>query len=198
AEEATDDALQEHLREMANTDKARLHEGLEWIERARLRMEAAEGEARTLEAEASSARQQALSRPEVVAWRQLIRPFQDRVNRARSRNAVDNTMQDAERQGFADGQLREAAAVRERQLAELAWRTRETVKLWARYAAGTDRMFSRITHPRTSTLAACGPGTIFEVSSDRRKVAVHLSDDGNTWVRREAHGPFKARGALIR
>jgi hypothetical protein len=198
ADEATDEALQQHLRQMADADEARLHEGLEWIERARLRMEAAEGEALALEVQASAALQQALSRPEVVAWRELMTPFLDRINRARSRKAVDSTVQDAERQGFADGQLKEAAALRERQLGELAWRTRETVKLWARYAAGADKTFSRITLPRTSMLAACGPGTIFEVSSDRRKVAVHLSEDGLAWVRREASGPFRARGALVR
>jgi uncharacterized protein YkwD len=198
ADEATDEALQQHLRQMADTDEARLHEGLEWIERARLRMEEAEGEARALEAEAIAARQQALSRPEVIAWRELITPFLDRIKRAGSRRAVDITVEDAERQGFADSQLREAAALRERQLGELAWRTRETVKLWARYAAGADRTFSRITLLRTSMLAACGPGTIFEVSSDRHKVAVHVSQDGLSWVRREASGPFRARGALVR
>ena len=198
ADEVTDEALGQHLRQMANADEAHLREGLEWIERAQLRMEAANEDARALESEASAARQQALSRPEVVAWLRLTAPFLDRIERARCRSAVDDAVQDAERQGFADGRLSEAAASRARQLGELAWRTRETVKLWARYASSADSMYPRLTLARTSMLAACGPGTIFEVSSDRRKVAVHLSEDGCAWVRREASGPFRARGALVR
>jgi len=198
ADEVTDEALRQHLRQMADAADARLHEGLEWMERAQLRMEAANQEARALEAEASSARQQALSRPEVLAWLRLTAPFLDRIERARRRRAVDDAVQEAERQGFADSRLREAAASRARQFGELGWRTRETVKLWARYASGADRLYPRLTLARTSMLAACGPGTIFEVSSDRRKVAVHLSEDGCAWVRREASGPFRARGALVR
>lgn len=96
ADEVTDEALRQHLRQMADTDKARLQEGLEWIERAQLRMEAANEEARSLEAEASAARQQALSRPEVVAWQHLTTPLLDRIKRARSRRAVDDVVHDAE------------------------------------------------------------------------------------------------------
>jgi hypothetical protein len=198
ADEVTDEALRQHLRQMADADEEHLREGLEWIERAQVRMEAANEEARALEAEARAARQHALSRPEVVAWGRLTAPFLDRIERARRRRAVDDAVQDAEHQGFADGRLSEAAASRARQLGELSWRTRETVKLWARYASSADSMYPRLTLARTSMLAACGPGTIFEVSSDRRKVAVHLSEDGCAWVRREASGPFRARGALVR
>ena len=198
ADEVTDEALRKHLRQMAGAADARLKEGLEWMERAQLRIESANEEARSLEAEASAARQQALSRPEVVAWQQLTTPLLDRIKRARSRRAVDDVVQDAERRGLTDGLMGEAAASKTRKLGELAWRTRETVKLWARYAAGADGMYPGLTLPRTSLLAACGPGTIFEVSSDRRKVAMHQSEDGCAWVRREASGPFRARGALVR
>jgi hypothetical protein len=198
AEEATDEALREHLQQMANADEARLREGLEWIEAAQLRVDAANEGARTLEAEASVARRQAQSRPEVMAWGHLTAPFLERIQRARSRKVVDDVVQDAGHQGLADGRLREAAASRARQLGELAWRTRETVKLWARYAAAGEGMHPRMTLPGTSMLAACGPGAIFEVSSDHRKMAVHLSEDGCAWVRRKASGPFKARGALVR
>jgi hypothetical protein len=198
ADEVTDEALRQHLRQMADADEVHLREGLEWMERAQLRMEAANEEARTLEAEASAARQRALSRPEVVAWQRLTTPLLDRIKRAKSRRVVDDVVQDAEWRGLADGRLREAATSRTRQLDELAWRTRETVKLWARYAAAGEGMHPRMTLPGTSMLAACGPGAIFEVSSDHRKMAVHLSEDGCAWVRRKASGPFKARGALVR
>src|SRR3990172_5028505 len=39
ADEVTDEALRQHLRQMADADDARLQEGLEWMERAQLRME---------------------------------------------------------------------------------------------------------------------------------------------------------------
>jgi hypothetical protein len=198
ADQVTDEALRQHLKHMADVDQARLHEGLEWIRRARLRIDAANEEAHTLEAEAGAARQQAQSRLEVVAWRQLTMPFLDRIRRARSRRAVDDIVRDAERQGFADGRLREAAASKVHELGELARRTRETVELWARYASGNDGMYPRLTLPRTSMFAACGPGTIFEVSPDRQKVCVHLSEDGRAWLRQDASGPFRARGALVR
>jgi hypothetical protein len=118
-------------------------------------MEAASQEALALESEASAARQQALSRPEVVAWLRLTAPFLDRIERAKCRRAVDDAVRDAERQGFADGRLSEAAASRARQLGAMAWRTRETVKLWARYASGADSMYPRLTLARTS-MPACG------------------------------------------
>jgi hypothetical protein len=197
-DQSTDEALRQHLQRMANADEARLHEGLEWIERAQLRIEAADEEARILEAEANLTRKQARSRPEVIAWRKLTAPFLVRIERTRSRRAVEDVMQDAMRRGLSDNRLAEAAASRARQLTELAWRTRETVKRWALYASAGDGMHPRLTLPRTSMIAACGPGTVFEVTSDRQKVAVHLSEDGSVWVRRKAYGPFKARGALVR
>ena len=198
AEQVTDEALQRHLEQVAAGDKARLHEGLEWLERARAGAEAANEEARALEIEADAVSRLAQPRPEVIAWRQLTAPFLERMNGARSRRAVSELLQDAERQGLADKRLRQASASRTRQLGELAWHTRETVKLWARYAPGGDGMYSAVTHPAAALLAATGPGTIFEVSAEGRKVAVHLSEDGFSWVRRKADGPFEARGALVR
>jgi hypothetical protein len=197
-EQVTDEALRHHLEQIARAGEARLHEGLERIERAQLWLQAADKEARALEAEAKAALQQAQSRPEVIAWRKLTTPFLERIGRAWSRRVVNDAIREAERQGLADEILSEAAISRMRQLGELAWRTRETVSLWARYAPGGDGMYPAITRPGTSQLAAAGPGTIFEVSPDIRKVAVHLSEDGCAWVRRKASGPFKARGALVR
>lgn len=198
AEQATDEELRRHLERIARADEARVREGFEWLERAQARVSAANAEARTLEHEAEGALRRAWSRPEVLAWRQVTAPFIERVERARSRRAVSEAVEDADRQGLADERLVQAAALRTRQLGELAWRTRDIVKLWARYAPGGDGMYARLTPAETSMLAACAPGTIFEVSSDRQKVAVHLSDDGLAWVRRRASGPFKGRGALVR
>jgi len=198
AEQVTDEALQRHLEQIAAGDQARLNEGLEWLERAQTRAEAANEEARALEVEADAASRQAQSRPEVIAWRQLTAPFMERMKGARSRRAVSEVLQDAESQGLADEKLRQASASRTRQLGELAWHTRETVKLWARYAPGGGRMFPAVTHHGAVLLAAAGPGTIFEVSAEGRKVAVHLSEDGFSWVRRPSAGPFRAHGALVR
>ena len=198
AEQATDEQLRRHLEKIARADEARVRKGFEWLERAQARAATANAEALTLEHEAEGALRRARSRPEVFAWRQLTAPFLERVERARSRRAVSEAVEDAERQGLADERLVQAAALRTRQVGELARRTRDTARLWARYAPGGDGMYPRLTHAETSMLAACAPGTIFEVSSDRRKLAVHLSDDGLVWVRRKATGPFRSRGAVVR
>ena len=198
AEQVTDEALRRHLEQIARGDEARLQEGLEWIERAQGRVEAVNEEARALELDADAALRCAQSRPEVIAWRQLTAPFMVLIGRSKTNRVIGEVLQDAERQGLADERLREKAACRTRQLGELAWHTREAVRLWARYAPGGDGMYPCTTLPQTSMLAAAGPGTIFEVCADGQKLAVHLSEDGFVWVRRKASGPFKPRGALVR
>jgi len=198
AEQVTDEALRRHLEQIVRDDEARLQEGLESIQCAQARVETANEEARALELDAEAALQRARSRPEVIAWRQVTEPFMELIGRSRSTRVVAELLEDAERQGLADERLRQQAACRTRQLGQLAWHTRETVKLWARYAPGGDGMYSAVTHPAAALLAAASPGTIFEVSSDGRKVAVHLSEDGFAWVRRNAGGPFRPRGALVR
>jgi hypothetical protein len=198
AEQVTDEALRRHLEQIARGDEARLQEGLEWIERAQGRVEVVNEEARALELDADAALRCAQSRPEVIAWHQLTAPFMVLIGRSKTNRVIGEVLQDAERQGLADARLRQAAASRARHLGELAWRTRETVKLWARYAPGGDGMYPCATLPQTSMLAAAGPGTIFELRSDGWKVAIHLSEDGFAWVRRKAGGHFKPRGALVR
>jgi hypothetical protein len=198
AEEVADEALRRHLTEIALKDKARVREGLEWLDNARVQVEAASKEAQELELEAEAITTSARSRPEVAAWRQLTEPFVDRVNQATSTSAVGEILKDAEGPGLADERVTEAGACRVRQLSELARCTRETVKLWARYAPGGDGMYPDLTQRESAVLAAVGPGTIFEVRSDGQKLAVHTSEDGLVWARRKASGPFRSRGALVR
>ncbi|HET7011025.1 MAG TPA: hypothetical protein VFI11_09640 [Anaerolineales bacterium] len=195
--EITDEELQLHLKGIAVQEEARVREGLERLERAHARVHAASSEAQELEHEADAVTATALCRPEVAAWHRLIRPFEDRIQRASSGRAVRGILEEATNRGLTEDRLKDAAASRMRELSELSRRTRETVKLWARYASGNG-MFPGVTLPATGSLAAVGPGTIFEVSSDGDKVAVHVSRDGFTWARRGAAGPFKARGALVR
>lgn len=197
-EEVTDDALWRHLTEIAAQEEARVREGLEWLERARGQMEAASKEGQDLEHEAEAIVTSAHSRPEVAAWFQLTEPFMDRIRQATSTRALGEILEDAERQGLADERLSEAGACKRRQLNELARHTRETVKLWARYASGGDGMYPDLTQRQATCLAAVGPGTIFEVRDDGQKLAVHTSEDGLVWTRRRAGGPFSSRGAFLR
>ena len=198
AEEVSDETLHEHLEKIARQEEVRLREGVEWLESAQERVEAASQEARALELQAEVVEMNVTSRPEVVAWRQLTEPFLERIENAKKARAVGEILQNAQRQGLADDRLKQAAASRTRQLGELAWHTRETVKLWARYAPRGDGMYPCVTLPQTSVLAAAGPGTIFELRSDGWKVAIHMSEDGFAWVRQKASGHFKPRGALVR
>ena len=198
AEEVMDEALRGHLTDIATQEEARTREGIEWLDTARVQVESASKEARELELEAEAVATSAHSRPEVAAWRQLTEPFVDRVNQATSARAVGEILKDAERQGLADERVAEAGACRGRELNELAGRTRETVKLWARYAPGGDGMYPDLTQREATSLAAVGPGTIFEVRSDGQKLAVHTTEDGLVWTRRKACGPFRSRGALVR
>jgi hypothetical protein len=196
--EVTDEALRRHLTEIAVQGEARVREGLEWLDRARVQVEAASKESQELEFEAEAIATSAHSRPEVAAWRQMTEPFVDRINQATSTRAVGEILKDAERQGLADERVVEAGACRGRQLNELARRTRETVKLWSRYAPGGDGMYPDLTQRESTVLAAVGPGTIFEVRGDGQKLAVHTSEDGLVWTGRKAGGPFRSRSALLR
>lgn len=74
-------------------------------------------------------------------------PFLKHIERARRGRAVSVVVQDAERQGLADEGLREAAPSRTRRPGELAWRTREAVKLWVRFVPGNGGMYLRMTRP---------------------------------------------------
>ncbi len=197
-EEVTDEELRRHLQRIASQEQARRRKALEWMETAQGRARSAAEEAEALEAQADQLLNSAEARPEVVAWRQLTAAFMDRIQAARSFHAIRMALEEAERQGLDDKRMHQAAALRKEQLSELGRLTRETVKLWARYAPGGDGMFPGLTHPRTAILAAVGPGTIFEVNRDGRKLAVHTSQDGLVWVRRRAGGPFRMRGARIR
>lgn len=197
-EEVTDDALRRHLSEIAAQEEARVREGLEWLERARGQTEAASKQGEELEHEGEAIVTSAHSRPEVAAWLQLTEPFMDRIRQATSTRALGEILEDAERQGLADERLSEAGACKRRQLNELARHTRETVKLWARYAPGGDGMYPDLTQRQATCLAAVGPGTIFEVHDDGQKLAVHTSEDGLVWTRRRAGGPFSSRGAFLR
>ena len=198
AEEVADEALRRHLTEIAVQGEARVREGLKWLDKARVQVEAASEEAQELELEAEAITTSACSRPEVAAWRQLTEPFMDRIKHATSTRAVGEVLKDAERQGLADERVAEAGACRGRQLNELARRTRETVKLWARYAPGGDGMYPDLTQREATSLAAVGPGTVLEVRDDGQKLAVHTSEDGLVWTKRRAGGPFRPRGAFLR
>jgi len=196
--EVTDEELRRHLQRIASQEQARRRKALEWMERAQDGARLAAEEAQALEARAEQLLNSAEARPEVLAWRQLTAAFMERIQTARSFHAIRKALEEAERQGLDDERMHQAAALRREQLCELARLTRETMKLWARYAPGGDGMFPALTHPRTAILAAVGPGTIFEVNRDGRKLAVHTSHDGLVWVRRRASGPFRAHGARIR
>jgi hypothetical protein len=198
AEEVSDEGLRRHLVGIVAFEDARRAKAVEWLERAQELLEAASQEAKELEARAEGILNYTRARPEVIAWRQLTAQCLDRIERARNARAIDSALHAAERQGLIDERLRQAAVERKRQLGELARRTREAVKLWARYASGTDGLYPSLTLSGTVLLVAAGPGTIFEVSADGRKLAVHLSEDGVVWVRRRAHGRFEARGAMAR
>lgn len=198
AEEVMDEALRGHLTYIATQEEARVREGIEWLDTARVQVEAASEEAQDLELEAEAITTSACSRPEEAAWRQLTEPFMDRISQAANTSAVMEILEDAERLGLADEGLTEAGACRGRQLNELASRTRETVKLWARYAPGGDGMYPDLTQREATSLAAVGPGTIFEVRSEGQKLAVHTSEDGLVWTKRRAGGPFRPRGAFLR
>lgn len=197
-EEVADEALRRHLTEIAAQEEARVREGAERLERARAQMKTASEEARQLELEAEAVATSARSRPEVAAWRQLTEPFMDRIKQATTTRAVGEILKDAERQGLADERVTEAGACKGSQLNELARRTRETVKLWARYAPGGDGMYPDLTQREATCLAAVGPGTVFEVRDDGQKLAAHTSEDGLLWTRRRAGGPFRSRGAFMR
>lgn len=198
AEEVMDEALRRHLTEIAVQGEACVREGLKWLDTARVQVEAASREARELELEAEAVARSAHSRPEVAAWRQLTEPIIDRIKHATRTRAVGEVLRDAERQGLADERVAEAGACRGRQLNELARRTRETVKLWARYAPGGDGMYPDLTQREATSLAAVGPGRVFEVRGDGQKLAVHTSEDGLVWTKRRAGGPFRPRGAFLR
>ncbi|MEE9230677.1 MAG: hypothetical protein V3U86_08225 [Acidobacteriota bacterium] len=196
-EEVSDEGLRHHLDGIVAFEDARRAKAIEWLERAQEILKTASLAATELERRAECTLRDAQARPEVIAWRRLTAECLDQIEHARSATSIDGALREAEGQGLIDERLRKAAVQRKRRLGELAQQTRETVKLWARYAPGGDGLHPPLTLRGTALLAAAGPGTIFEVGADGRKLAVHRSDDGLVWVRRRAGGRFKPRGATM-
>ena len=197
-EEVSDEGLRRDLNRIVSFEDARRAKAIEWLEKAQELIRAACQEAGVLDRRAERMLSDARARPEVVAWRHLTAECRAQIERGRNATAIDGALREAVHQGLMDEHMRHAAVHRKRQLGELARRTRETVKLWARYAPGGDGLYPSLTLPGTALLTVAGPGTIFEVGADGQKLAVHRSDDGFVWARRRARGPFKSRGAMTR